>query len=174
MGPEGGSVAVESGVTVTFAPGTFADDTVVTLKVYSNSDAPAPPLGSAVVGHAIDLQPEGVIFDPPAVITFPYSELEFGDVEASSLAVWVYVNGAWQLLGGTVDPVNHTVSISVPHFTLYALMTRGDTGGAAPGLPNAGAGNGRAAARDLFALLAMVAGVTGGVTLAAGMGRRAR
>jgi hypothetical protein len=66
----------------------------------------------------------------------------------------------------------HTVSISVSHFTLYALMARADAG-EAPSLPNAGAGGSEhAAARDLFALLAMFAAVAGGLTLAAGMGRR--
>jgi hypothetical protein len=69
--------------------------------------------------------------------------------------------------------VHHTVSISVPHFTLYALMSRA-AAGTAPGLPNAGAGSEHAAARDLLALLAMFAAVAGGLTLAAGMGRRSR
>jgi hypothetical protein len=170
IGAGGGEVAVASGESVTFAPGTFHGNTVVTLRVYDSGDVPAPPAGAAFAGHALDLKPEGVVFDPPAVITFPYSDADGAD--PSTLAIWVYINGGWQLLGGTVDTVAHTVSVSVPHFTLYALMSapRSKIGS----LPDAGAVRGDAGGRRLLALAGMFASVVGGLSLAAGMGRRSR
>jgi len=168
-------VSVPSGETVTFAPGTFSGGTVVTLKVYDAGDVPAAPAGEAVVAHAIDLKPEGVIFDPPAVITLPYDDGQLAGADASTLAVWVYLNGSWQRLGGTVDAARHTVSISVPHFTLYALMAsppvapRGAPAGT--GLPNSGAGAADPA-RSALATLALLIAAAGVLSLGAGLGRR--
>jgi hypothetical protein len=171
VGIDGGSVAVASGETVTFAPGTFTGSTAVTLKVYDGLDVPAPPAGVALLGHAIDLEPSGVTFDPPAVITLPYSDTDLGGADPSTLAIWVYLNGAWQSLGGSVDPVHHTVSISVAHFTLYAVMTPRTA--TAPALPGTGSGGaGRSNAHDVLAWMAVLTGVAGLLSLAAGMGRR--
>lgn len=153
---------------MTFAPGTFSNNTVVTLRVFAIADVPAPPSGGVAIGHALDLKPEGVTFDPPAVITFPYSESD--DVDPSTLAVWVYINGNWKLLGGTVDPTAHTVSVSVPHFTLYALMS----GGAPAGLPDTGLGasDGQATGYGLIPVLATIIGLLGVVTSAGWSMRR--
>jgi hypothetical protein len=167
IGADGGAVAVDSGETVTFAPGTFSGNTVVTLRVFDSADVPAAPSGGVAIGHALELKPEGVTFDPPAVITFPYSESD--DIDPSTLAVWVYINGSWKLLGGTVEPVAHTVSVSVPHFTLYALMS----GGTPAGLPDAGMGpSGNSASRGLVSVLATVIGLLGILTLAGWSMRR--
>jgi hypothetical protein len=88
----------------------------------------------------------------------------------------VYLGGAWQFLGGTVDTATHTVTISVSHFTLYALMRSRAPGGLPPasviespaslprssgapvvaGLPNTGAGD-TTSHRRLDALLLAVA-----------------
>ena len=164
-------MAAATGETVTFAPGTFSSDTRVTLSVYDASEVPAPPAGFALVGHAIDLQPTGVTFNPPAVVTFPYTDAELTGADTSSLSIWVYLNGAWQQLGGTIDPVHHTVSLSVPHFTLYALMVR--RSGPSHGLPGTGGGGaGESGGRELLASLAALAGAVGALSLAAGMGRR--
>lgn len=165
IGADGGTVSVLSGESVTFAPRTFGRDTLVTLRLYDSGDVPAPPSGGVVIGHGLDLKPEGVTFDPPAVISFPYNEAD--DVDPSTLAIWVYINGGWRWLSGTVDVETHTVSVSVPHFTLYALIS----GGAVAALPDTGADVG-GGGRDLFALMAMFVSVIGGLTLAAGIGRR--
>jgi hypothetical protein len=167
IGADGGTVSVSTGESVTFAPGMFSGDTLVTLRVYNSGDVPAPPAGGVMIGYALDLKPEGVTFDPPAVITFPYSDGE--SIDPSTLAIWVYINGAWQWLGGTVDTEAHTVSVSVPHFTLYALIS----GGSVAGLPNTGADAG-GGGRDVFALMEMFVSVIGGLSLAAGIGRRSR
>ena len=150
-----------SGETVTFAPGTFGGDTIVTLRVFNSGDVPAAPTGGVTIGHALELKPDGVTFDPPAVITFPYSDSD--DIDPSALAIWVYINGGWQLLGGTVDEEAHTVSLSVSHFTLYALMS----GGAPAGLPDTGAGAiSGDAGRGLVSMLATIIGLLGTITLA--------
>ena len=86
-------MSVPSGETVTFAPGTFSDGTVVTLRVFDAADVPAPPPGAIAITHAIDLKPEGVTFDPPAVITFPYTDAELDGADTSTLSVWVFLNG---------------------------------------------------------------------------------
>jgi hypothetical protein len=120
----GGSITSAAGESVTFPPGSLSGNTLVTLQVFDGAAMPPPPAGQALLLHALSLQPEGVTFDPPAVITFPFDFADLSGNDQASLAIWVFINGSWKSLGGTIDPVNHTVSVSVPHFTVYALMHR--------------------------------------------------
>jgi hypothetical protein len=197
LGVAGGTVEVDTGESVTFPPGSVGADTTVTLSVFAPEALPTPPAGRKTASHGIDLQPSGVTFDPPARITIPYDPAALGGEDPATLGVWVYQGGAWQLLGGVVDPVAHTVTISVSHFTLYAVMVRGEglppqstmepaapptptPGGSQPvtgvtSVPSAGAGsvNGDPL-RALLSIAAMAAAVAGGLSLAAGMGRRSR
>jgi len=168
-------------------------DTFVTLVVFDASGMPAPPAGQAYVLHAINLHPEGVTFDPPAVITFPYNPAGLGSSDPASLAIWVFINGSWQSLGGTIDPINHTTSVSVPHFTLYALMRRiaqpvlaaPPLAGPQPtppslyggppmvtGVPNAGAGDAVGHGGPSPIVLAIVVLALGGGIFGAGLIRR--
>ena len=163
-------MSVASGETVTFAPGTFAGSTQVTLSVFDVLAVPAPPPGWVIVGHPIDLAPSGVTFNPPAVITFPYTDAQLGGEQPGLLAIWVYVNGAWQQLERTLDPAHHTASVSVPHFTLYALMR--PQANSTQGLPGTGDGTAQARERQLFGWIASIAGAVGALILAAGIGRR--
>jgi hypothetical protein len=163
----------------------------VTLQVFDDAQLTAPPTGQTYVAHAINLQPEGVTFDPPAVISFPYSDADLAGGDASTLTIWVYLNGSWQSLGGTVNMANHTVSVSVPHFTLYALMHRTLTtppasaplpvatpvppvGRGVTGVPNAGDGHAASARDGWVALLEIAVLAIGGGLFAAGLGRRRR
>jgi hypothetical protein len=108
-----------------------------------------------------------VTFDPPALITFPYGD--DADIDPATLAIWVYINGGWQRLGGVVDTEAHTVSVSVPHFTLYALIS----GGAPAGLPDTGRSTrDTKAGQETFGLLAAIAGMAGMVMLAGWSMRR--
>jgi hypothetical protein len=169
-------------------------DTHVTLSVFGDDALPTPPAGRKAVGHGIDLQPSGVTFDPPAQITIPYDPAALDGADPATLGVWVYQGGAWQLRGGVVDPIKHTITISVSHFTLYAVMAHGAavppqnamepvapvaSGGARPtdvtAVPHAGSGPlNEDPMRAVLSIVAMAASVMGGLSLAAGVGRRGR
>jgi hypothetical protein len=199
VGPAGAIISAGTGEFVGFQAGTFAADTNVSLAVYAQDSLPPAPDGHIALSHGIELQPSGVIFTPPAVITFSYTDAALAGADPSTLGVWVYLGGAWQFLGGTVDTATHTVTISVSHFTLYVLMgdaPRGappqspilaplpivgpDTGSGGPGalvrgIPNAGIGEsapsgGRRERWVGFAEMALLA--IGGCVAAAGLGRR--
>jgi hypothetical protein len=136
------------------------------------------------------------------VITFPYDFADLSSGDESSLAIWVFINGSWKSLGGTIDRVNRTVSVSVPHFTVYALMhraappigeppmsapvpaptpmpadqTRRDGSRVVTGIPNAGAGD-AAGSRTLWPFVlafAIVAVGSGIFGFGFGFGRRQR
>ena len=47
-------------------------DIVVTLDVFDSNALPPPPAGTIYASHGINLQPEGLSFDPPVVITFDH------------------------------------------------------------------------------------------------------
>jgi hypothetical protein len=198
IGAFGGSVTSAAGESVTFPPGSLSKSTLVTLEVFDGSAMPPAPAGQACVLHAINLQPEGMTFDPPAVITFPYDFADLSGSDEASLAIWVFINGSWKSLGGTIDTVNRTVSVSVPHFTVYALMqraappagepalsepvpaptptpadqTRRDGSRVVTGIPNAGAGD-ASGHRSLwpFILVTAIVAVGSGI-FGFGFGRR--
>jgi hypothetical protein len=188
-----------TGESVTFPAGALDADTVITLEVFDASQVAAPPSGQALISHAINLLPEGVTFDPPVTITLPYTDADLIGGDTSSLKIWVYVNGGWQSLGGTVNKANHTVSVTVSHFTLYALMrstapaatpaglppqsapmaaatpaTNGETPEVSA-IPNAGGGSRGNLHRDEWAIIVELAALAiGGSLFAAGLGRRRR
>jgi hypothetical protein len=122
VGAAGAVIDAGTGEVVSFKAGTFSVETNVSLTVYARDSLPPAPGGYTALSHGIELQPSGVTFSPPAVITFSYVDGELAGADPSTLGVWVFQDGAWQFLGGTVDPAAHTVTISVSHFTLYALM----------------------------------------------------
>jgi hypothetical protein len=68
------------------------------------------------------------------------------DFDESTLALYEFVNGAWQKLPGTVDPLTHTIAVSTSGLSTFALgvealVTFAVDATAAP--PNSGTINGR-------------------------------
>jgi hypothetical protein len=164
-------VDVSTVESVTFPPGTFLDDTVVTLSVIVPGDAPLAPAGAAVLA-VLTVDAQGAAFGLPAVITFPYDPSQVAD--PSTLGIWVYMDGRWQLVGGTVNTTAHTVSVSVVEAAMYALMSRplGSPPQAAADLPDTGTGAAGATDAGWIALLAVMAAVSGSLTLAGWSVRR--
>jgi hypothetical protein len=118
-------VELPSGEKVTFPEGSLDEDTVVTLAVPASCEEIAPPpAGFAVYVYVgcVEAGPSGVMFDPPALLTLPYTVEDIAGLDATTLAIWVYVNEAWQLLGGVIDEAAGTVTVEVPHFTTYGLF----------------------------------------------------
>lgn len=118
----GGTVTFANAATVTIPANSLAADTTITVQPAAS--LPSPPAGMAVVsGTGYAFGPDGTAFSPNATLVFSYIPTGLPtNVPATSLQVGTVVSGAWQLLGGTVDTTAHTVTVSIPHFTSYALL----------------------------------------------------
>ena len=86
---------------------------------------PSPPPGDAVIGLAYDLKPNGAVFSPPITLTFEYdpASLPAGTSESSLTIAWYDEStGSWVILDSVVDPVTHTITAKVSHFSTFALI----------------------------------------------------
>jgi hypothetical protein len=97
---------------------------VAGITVQSVSDAPAPPEGTVVLGHVLDMGPDGATFEPPITLTLSYDPetLPEGSVE-DELYIAYWDGSEWVDLESTVDTEANTVSAIVGHFTQFAAMS---------------------------------------------------
>jgi len=98
------------------------------ISITSMAEPPAPPADASVIGLIYDMRPDGATFNPSITITFTYDPAEIPagiDEEDLVIAMWDEGAGEWVELGGCiVDPVNHTITASVSHFTPFAVVSR--------------------------------------------------
>lgn len=96
----------------------------ISVDVYPAAVAPPAPPEAAFLGIAVDLGPDGLSFSRPVAIVLRYSEDVLDGAAPGTLRVWLYdtAAGEWRALEGVVDPVARTVTASVTHFSLYAIL----------------------------------------------------
>jgi hypothetical protein len=81
-----------------------------------------PPLLSLIV-LAYDLGHDGASFAPPVTLTIHYEQATLPPgVTESTLYIAYWSGSEWQALPGIVDTTAMTVSVSLAHFTLFALI----------------------------------------------------
>ena len=97
-----------------------------TITVTPQSTPPAPPTSSNIVAFAYDFGPNGATFNPPITMIFRYSLASIpAGVPETSMVVAFYdtAAGQWAVLASCiVDPVAHTITVPVSHFTLFTVM----------------------------------------------------
>jgi len=93
--------------------------------------APTPPEGSNIIGLAYEFGPSGATFEPPITVTFTYDLADIPDgVNAEDLVIAFYDSATktWFTLENiVVDPVTHTISGDLSHFTPFAVLTGFET-----------------------------------------------
>ncbi len=96
------------------------------ISIIEMEEPPAPPADSSVMGLTYDLGPDGATFDPPITITLAYDPDEIPEgvnEENLVIAMWDEDAGEWITLEGcTVDPVTHTITAPVSHFTAFSVL----------------------------------------------------
>ena len=114
---------------------TIAPDTQLTneqgLPVQEISVLPAgtalisPPAGSyyTYAGIAYDLQPEGIVFDPPAEMQFRVDPGRWQDSTRYQVLARGSEGEPWEVLPTRQDDAAHTVTATVSHFSLHALFS---------------------------------------------------
>ncbi|MFC1962537.1 hypothetical protein ACFLWB_00850 [Chloroflexota bacterium] len=101
-------------------------DRLTQISIAKIGESPAPPRDSNVVGLTYNLGPDGATFDPPITITFTYDpdDIPEGIAEENLvIALWDEATGEWVLLvGSIIDPVTHTITAPVTHFTAFTVL----------------------------------------------------
>jgi hypothetical protein len=95
------------------------------ITIEPMADPPPPPAQHNVIGLTYEFGPAGATFDPPITLTFTYdpSLIPAGISEESLvLAVWNAETGEWDELVCTVDPATNTITATISHFSLIAIL----------------------------------------------------
>ncbi|MCK4722411.1 MAG: hypothetical protein KAT75_03855, partial [Dehalococcoidia bacterium] len=105
---------------------TKEDEPLSEISVTEMEEPPVPPADSNVIGLTYDLGPDEATFDPPITLTFTYDPDEIPEgVSEENLVIAVWDEGAseWVTLEGcTVDPITHTITAPVSHFTAFTVL----------------------------------------------------
>lgn len=121
---KGGSVHDASGRALVVIP---ANALGADTKIFVDgaTTVPSPPEGTQMLANtAYALTPEGLFFNTPASLTLAYdaSSVPAGMPE-TAIQVYTAVGDTWQpLSGGVVTPSFHSVSVPIPHFSIYAAF----------------------------------------------------
>lgn len=110
----------------------------LTGATITNSDATlivppgAVPSGVTITMKAEDdgfvtfrFGPNGLLFDSAATLVISAAKANLAGIDLSQLRIAGASDDQddWQVIGGVYDPVSHTVSVPILHFSRYALCT---------------------------------------------------
>jgi hypothetical protein len=80
-----------------------------------------PPVDANAVGLYYDFGPNGANFSSPITITLKYDP-NIADPSKLYIAWWNASAGQWVQLATTVNTTNHTLTATVTHFTVFAVL----------------------------------------------------
>ena len=123
----GGTVSLGTETTVSIPANALQGTAAVNVTIQSESSPPASPSGYTVVG-AYDFTVNGqdhYTFNSPVTLTFTFDPSKVP--QGTTPAVYYYDGTQWVLLNGTVDWAGDTITVTVDHFTLYAVMVEAQT-----------------------------------------------
>jgi hypothetical protein len=97
---------------------------LVNLSVTAVDPLPAPPEGGHVLA-AFNFQPDGATFTPGIQLTLAYDPSAIPNgMDENDLFPGIYNDetGEWQSLNGTVNAEKNTITFTVTHFTIFAVL----------------------------------------------------
>jgi N-acetylneuraminic acid mutarotase len=121
--PAGGIIVTAAGDQLIVPAGSLASDTLITSDITPLT--PPPPAGVRVISRRYQFGPSGTTFSPAATLVLHYTDEDVvGGLAPTNLRVMVYnsVTSNWELVGGVVDQAARTVTVTIDHFSDYALF----------------------------------------------------
>ena len=116
------TINIAAGISGTTSNGTPLSS--VTITQLLTLPAP-PPSGEQIILTPYEIGPSGTKFSSPIDITFNYDPAKLASgFPATSLVIAYYSvsEGKWINLGGTINSINHTITVQVNHFTAFAVF----------------------------------------------------
>ena len=125
------ATSADGRLTITIPKGTIALDKdgnpLTTLTAEVDPSPHDPPEGDHIIGLAYDFGPDGATFDPPVTITWTYDPDDLpDDVDEEDMVVAFYdeAEGKWVECTCTCDPGTNCITVSISHFTHFAVIGR--------------------------------------------------
>ena len=103
---------------------------VPSVRIESIEDTEALPFsigeGHSIRNHSYRLSPDGTTFNPPGMLTIIIPDTEWQDIATQTPVIRWYnpQNSQWESLTTTLNPLTHTVSTPLSHFSVFALFIR--------------------------------------------------
>jgi peptide/nickel transport system substrate-binding protein len=95
------------------------------IKIVPFDNPANPPSNSKFVGSVYEFTPEGATFSPAITFTIFYDPSTIPeDIDLNTLTVMVFntATSSWESLPSTLNKANSSVSASIAHFSIYALV----------------------------------------------------
>jgi len=120
----GGTVGLGSDASITIPPGALQGSAGVNVAIRRVASPPPAPVGYTITG-AYEFTVNGLdhyTFNKPVTLTFAFDPAIVA--EGTTPAVYYYNGKEWVLLTGAVDWTGNTITVTVDHFTKYAVMAK--------------------------------------------------
>ncbi len=120
----GGTVWLGSEAAVTIPMGALAGDTPVAVTVQQDTSSPASPDGFMLLGSVYQFTVGGqdhYAFNSPVTLTFTLDPSSIPSGQTPAVYYYDETSKQWVGIGGTVN--NDTITVTVDHFTDYAVFT---------------------------------------------------
>jgi len=111
--------------------------TASSISIIRDYNPPSPAANNTIV-LAYTCTPEGLTFSPALTLVWTYDPAALpAGTDESQLKVAFYnvTTGEWEYLTGTVDTVNHTITVNITHFSDYAILAPAAAAAAATPTP---------------------------------------
>jgi nitrous oxidase accessory protein NosD/cell division septation protein DedD len=116
--PDGATtVQIDAGTQITTPSGQSVDE----ITIETATTTPPVPEGFFMI-QAFDFGPDGTVFSSPLRITMIYELSQLPSGQEPVIAYYNEAAGEWFFLIGAVDTAAGTITFSIVHFTIYALM----------------------------------------------------
>ncbi|MDD5066837.1 MAG: FG-GAP-like repeat-containing protein [bacterium] len=122
---DGGRVATSDGkMSLVIGPHALADSTTVQITKLDCSGVPAVDKAGCtlVCGCIYRFDPIGTKLKKKITVSLAYSDTDITGLDENKLAVYIYRNGQWERIGGTVDKANNKVDGVIDEFNVVALV----------------------------------------------------
>ncbi len=125
--PEGTAVIIPEGTLPVNADGTSSTLTVTISQANQTADPGTSNPKANLVAYDPQVTersfgPDGTKFAAPVTLTIPFGKANIDPADLAHLAIFLWKDGRWIKVGGKVDPVQQTISVTVSYFSTYRVM----------------------------------------------------
>ena len=125
-------------VGVTIPDGALQGSSDVNVTIQNASSPPAAPSGFMLLGSVYQFTVGGAdhyTFNSPVTLTFSFDPSQIPAGETPAVYYWDNATSQWVDIGGTVNWTNDTITVTVDHFTKYAVFATKTAQAAKPAAP---------------------------------------